>query len=56
MQLLLDGKGWNAIGPNNCMPMTDWDLNIVTTVPPVMQPLLVRQNGWAEKWMVRNTP
>ncbi len=46
LTMLLDGKGWNATGPNNCMTVRD--LGSMDALSAVMQPLLVQEgrDGW----------
>jgi hypothetical protein len=54
LQMLLDGKGWNAVGPNNCMIARD--LGSADFVSPVMKPLLVREKGLKDNWIVATGP
>jgi len=49
LQMLLDGKGWNKVGPNNCMPIDG--LNWGSFTPAVMRPILV--NDIRDGWIVR---
>jgi hypothetical protein len=46
--ILLSGKGWNAVGPNNCA-VSDHHMNF----PKAMMPLLVFEDWSDKKWHLR---